>query len=273
MFAPIKVGLPGFGGRMGQMIARLIQEDSSFDLVAATETLNSKLIGRDISHNLGIPKTGIKISASADILGNSSDVIIDFTRPEATMEHVQIALETKTPIVIGTTGLNKAQEEKISDAGKLIPIIYCANTSIGVTILLQQVQQIASKLEDSWDIEIIETHHNKKLDAPSGTALALGKAAAQGRSVLLEKVRVSGRDGITEVRKKGDIGFSAIRGGDIAGEHTVIFFGKNERIELTHKANDRVIFARGALKAAQFISDKSNQTNFNGYFTMDDVLS
>ena len=273
MSAPIKVGLPGFGGRMGQMIARLIQEDSSFELVAATETLNSKLIGRDISDNLGIPKTGIKISASADVLGNSSDVIIDFTQPEATMEHVQIALETNTPMVIGTTGLNKVQEKKISDAGKLIPIIYCANTSIGVTILLQQVQQIASKLEDSWDIEIIETHHNQKLDAPSGTALALGKAVAQGRSVLLEKVRVSGRDGITEVRKKGDIGFSAIRGGDIAGEHTVIFFGKNERIELTHKANDRVIFARGALKAAQFISDKSNQNNFNGYFTMDDVLS
>ena len=136
MFAPIKVGLPGFGGRMGQMIARLIQEDSSFELVAATETLNSKLIGYDISHNLGIPKTGIKISASADILGNSSDVIIDFTQPEATMEHVQIALETNTPMVIGTTGLNKVQEKKILDAGKLIPIIYCANTSIGVTLSL-----------------------------------------------------------------------------------------------------------------------------------------
>merc|ERR1711991_1188442 len=178
MSAPIKVGLPGFGGRMGQMIARLIQEDSSFELVAATETLNSKLIGHDISHNLGIPKTGIKISASADILGNSSDVIIDFTQPKATMEHVQIALDTNTPMAIGTTGLNKVQEKKILDAGKLIPIIYCANTSIGVTILLQQVQQIASKLEDCWDIEIIETHHNQKLDAPTGTSTRIRKSCS-----------------------------------------------------------------------------------------------
>ena len=175
-------------------------------------------------------------------------------------------------MVIGTTGLNLAEEKKIADAGKKIPIIYCANTSIGVTLLLQQVKNIASILDDSWDIEIVETHHNQKVDAPSGTALALGAAASEGRSVFLDDVRDCGRDGIVGPRKQGNIGFSVVRGGDVAGEHSVIFFGKDERIELTHKANDRVIFARGALKATRFIVGKLGQKSFNGYFTMDDVL-
>ena len=243
MSAPIKVALPGFGGRMGQMIARLVQTENQFTITAATEAPHSNLIGHDLSESLGIQKTGVEISSSADMLGRNSDVIIDFTRPEATMEHLRIAVETNTSMVIGTTGLNQAQEKQIEDAGKHIPIIYCANTSIGVT-----------------------------LDAPSGTALALGAAAAEGRSVLLGDVRDSGRDGLTGARKQGDIGFSVIRGGDVAGEHSVIFFGKDERIELTHKANDRVIFARGALKAAQFIVGKLGQQGLNGYFTMDDVL-
>ncbi len=272
MSAPIKVAIPGFGGRMGQMIASLIQTEKQFVISAATEAPNSNLIGRDISQILGIQETGIEISPSPEMLGRNSDVIIDFTCPEATIEHLKIALETNTSMVIGTTGFNKAQEKQIEDAGRQIPIIYCANTSIGVTLLLQQVKTIASILDESWDIEILETHHNQKVDAPSGTALALGAAAARGRSVLLGDVRDSGRDGITGPRKQGDIGFSVVRGGDIAGEHSVIFFGKNERIELTHKANDRVVFARGALKATQFIVSKLGQQVLNGYFTMDDVL-
>ena len=272
MSAPIKVALPGFGGRMGQMIAGLVQTENKFTITAATEAPYSNLIGHDVSESLGIQKTGVEISSSADMLGRNSDVIIDFTRPEATIEHLRIAVDTNTSMVIGTTGLNQAQEKQIEDAGRQIPIIYCANTSIGVTLLLQQVKKIASMLDESWDIEILETHHNQKVDAPSGTALALGAAAAEGRSVLLGDVRDSGRDGLTGARKQGDIGFSVIRGGDVAGEHSVIFFGKDERIELTHKANDRVIFARGALKAAQFIVGKLGQQGLNGYFTMDDVL-
>ena len=273
MSASIKVGLPGFGGRMAQMIANLIHEESLFEITSATEVANSNLIGLDISHNLEAKNMGVKISASVDVLGKNTDVIIDFTQPEATMVHLQIALETNTPMVIGTTGLTKLQEKKISDAGKKIPIIYCANTSIGITILLQQVRQIASKLEDFWDIEILETHHNKKVDAPSGTALALGAAAAQGRSVSLKDVRDSVRDGIIGSRKQGNIGFSVLRGGNVAGEHSVIFFGNDERIELVHRANNRVIFARGALAAALFITKKLNQTDLKGYYTMDDVLS
>ena len=272
MSAPIKIGLPGFGGRMGKMITKLIREDSLFEITAATEDASSNLIGQDISLNSRVPDIGVKISDSANVLGENSDVIIDFTRPEATMEILQIALETNTPMVIGTTGLNEKQQKKITVAGKIIPIIYCANTSIGVTILLQQVRHIASKLENDWDIEILEIHHNEKMDAPSGTALALGQAAAQGRSVSINDVRDSVRDGSTGPRKKGDIGFSVLRGGNVAGEHSVIFFGKDERIELVHKANDRVVFARGALKAAQFIAKRSNQKNLNGYYTMDDVL-
>ena len=273
MSAPLKVGLPGFGGRMGQMIGTLICEDSLFEIVAATEAANSDLVGSDISCKLGFPSKGVEISDSPHVLGENSDVIIDFTQPEATMAHLQIALETNTPMVIGTTGLNEAQEKLISNVGKKIPIIYCANTSIGITLLLQQARQIASKLDNSWDIEVLETHHNKKVDAPSGTALALGRALAQGRSVSLSDVRDGVRDGNTGPRKQGNIGFSVLRGGDVAGEHSVIFFGKDERIELVHKANDRVIFARGALKAAQFIATKLNQTELHGYFTMDDVLA
>ena len=272
MCASINVGLPGFGGRMGQMIAKLINEDNLFNVTAATEVANSNLIGLDIAYNLGVPNTGVQISAYPNVLGENSDVIIDFTEPKATMAHLQIALETNTPMVIGTTGLNQTQEKQISNAAKIIPIIYCANTSIGVTILLQQVRQIASKLEDSWDIEILETHHNEKIDAPSGTALALGNAAANGRSVSLMDVRDNVRDGNVGPRKHGNIGFSVLRGGNVAGEHSVIFFGKDERIELVHKANDRVIFARGALKAAQFVVKKSKQNDLKGYFTMDDVL-
>ena len=272
MTSPIKVALPGFGGRMGRMIAGLIQTENQFVITAATEAPNSSIVGQDISESLGVPQTGVMISESPHLFCKNSDVIVDFTQPEATMEHIRIALETNTAMVIGTTGLNLEQEKKISDAGKNIPIIYCANTSVGVTLLLQQVRKITSILDESWDIEILETHHNQKVDAPSGTALALGMAAAQGRSVSLEDVRDSGRDGITGARKPGKIGFSAVRGGDVAGEHSIIFFGKDERIELTHKANDRVIFARGALKAAQFIVGKIGQRRLNGYFTMDDVL-
>ena len=272
MLAPIKVALPGFGGRMGQMIASLVQIENQFKISAATEAPNSSLIGQDISQSLGIQETGIEISSSPEMLGINSDVIIDFTCPEATMRHLKIALETNTSMVIGTTGLNQSEEKQIEDAGRQLPIIYCANTSIGVTVLLQQVKKIASVLDNSWDIEILETHHNQKVDAPSGTALALGAAASKGRSVLLDNVRDIGRDGVTGPRTQGNIGFSVVRGGDVAGEHSVIFFGKNERIELTHKANDRVVFARGALKAAQFIVGKLGQRGLTGYFTMDDVL-
>jgi 4-hydroxy-tetrahydrodipicolinate reductase len=257
----LQIALPGAAGKMGQMIASLVKENSNIEICAASEHSESPAIDSVMG--------GAKISADAHILGiGSSGVIIDFTRPDATMRHVDIALASGTAMVIGTTGLTAAEEEILKKAANQIPIVYCANTSVGVTLLGQIVEQIARQLDAEWDIEIVETHHNQKIDAPSGTALALGRAAAKGRNIDLDAEKESGRDGITGARKSGAIGFAALRGGDVAGEHTVTFFGQQERIEITHRAISRVIFARGALKAARFAASQKP-----GLYTMDDVLS
>ena len=257
----LQIALPGAAGKMGKMIASLVAENSDIEICAASEHSESPAIDSVMG--------GAKISADAHILGiGSSGVIIDFTRPDATMRHVDIALASGTAMVIGTTGLTAAEEEILKKAANQIPIVYCANTSVGVTLLGQIVEQIARQLDAEWDIEIVETHHNQKIDAPSGTALALGRAAAKGRNIVLDAEKESGRDGITGARKSGAIGFAALRGGDVAGEHTVTFFGPQERIEITHRATSRVIFARGALKAARFAASQKP-----GLYTMDDVLS
>ena len=275
----------------------LNQTPSDFSITKSVEASKSdpleKTITRDIQSN--IEKTNEESSRGSNILEpnelsytredneNIEDIKDSMNlniKPEYDEGEILKSEQTKNNklasiIDIPQTKLQVPEVKKIkliSNVGKKIPIIYCANTSIGITLLLQQARQIASKLDNSWDIEVLETHHNKKVDAPSGTALALGRALAQGRSVSLSDVRDGVRDGNTGPRKQGNIGFSVLRGGDVAGEHSVIFFGKDERIELVHKANDRVIFARGALKAAQFIATKLNQTELHGYFTMDDVL-
>lgn len=256
----LKIALPGAAGKMGQMIASLVAENSEIEICAASEHFKSPAIGSAMG--------GIKISSDAHILGiGSSGVIIDFTRPDATMKHLDIALASRTAMVIGTTGLTADEEEVLKKAATQIPIVYCANTSVGVTLLGQIVERVARQLDSEWDIEIVETHHNQKIDAPSGTALSLGRAVAKGRNIELDIEKESGRDGLTGARKSGAIGFAALRGGDVAGEHTVTFFGQQERIEITHRATSRLIFARGALKAARFaISQKP------GLFSMNDVL-
>ncbi len=253
------VALPGAAGKMGKMLQSVMAEQD-IALSAATEHENSPAIGSTMM--------GVEVVSTADALGcGPNTVIVDFTRPTATQQHIEIARATKTPMVIGTTGLSDEDEKLIRQAAQDIAIVYCANTSVGVTLLSQVVRQVASLLSDSWDIEIVETHHHHKIDAPSGTALDLGKAAAAGRGVPLEEVRDSGRDGETGARRQGDIGFAVMRGGDVAGEHTVTFFGQQERIELTHKATSRSIFARGALQAAAFAVQAPA-----GLYTMDDVL-
>jgi len=257
----LHIALPGAAGKMGQMIASLVAEAGDIDILAASEHPQSPAIGTAIG--------AATISADAKILGiGSGGVIIDFTRPEATMKHIEIAVASGTAMVVGTTGLSAEQEKELERAARQIPIVYCANTSVGVTLLGQIVEQVARQLDADWDIEIIETHHNQKVDAPSGTALALGKAAAKGRQIDLETEKESGRDGITGARKSGTIGFAALRGGDVAGEHTVTFFGQQERIEITHRATSRVIFARGALRAARFAAAQKP-----GLYSMDDVLN
>jgi 4-hydroxy-tetrahydrodipicolinate reductase len=257
----VKIALPGAGGRMGQMISSLIAQSHDMQLSAAAERNGSPWVGKAVGD--------IVISDDEASLGiGSGGVIVDFTRPEATMALLDIAVGSKTAMVIGTTGLSDAQEAKLAKAAQHIPIIYCANTSVGVTLLSHLVRQVARQLSDSWDIEIVEAHHNQKVDAPSGTALALGHAAADGRGVALDDVRDSGRDGITGIRKEGDIGFAVLRGGDVAGEHSVVFYGEQESLSLTHKANSRTVFARGALRAARFAAAQAAP----GLFTMDDVL-
>ena len=255
-----RLALPGAAGRMGEMIRSVASEQAGFDLAALTEHPDNPLIGTSLD--------GVSLSADPACLGlGPGGVVVDFTRPEATLQHVAIARKTGTAMVIGTTGFTSEQEQVLAQAAQDIPVVYCANTSVGVTLLAQLVRQLARQLDPDWDIEIVETHHNQKVDAPSGTALALGRAAADGRSVDLRDVQDSGRDGITGVRKSGDIGFAVLRGGDVAGEHTVTFFGPQERIELTHRATSRLIFARGALRAAAFACQQTH-----GLYSMDDVL-
>ncbi len=234
----IKVGITGCNGRMGQTLINEINASNSLELAGGIDQ------GDD-------PKP----------LFDAADVVIDFTIPIATMAHAKIAAETKTALIIGTTGLNEDQEQKLKDAAQKTAIVYAANMSVGVNILLALVEQAASRLGIDWDIEIFETHHNQKIDSPSGTALALGKAARAGRQ---------GGDFVTDregKRKSGDIGYAVQRGGDVVGEHDVTFFSTGERITLGHKATDRALFAKGALRAAEWIKGKNT-----GLYNMKDVL-
>lgn len=256
--ASCNFALSGAMGRMGQMIASVAAQSSDLTLVGGLEYAQSQHQGAPCG-------TGVITTDVASL--SDANVIIDFSRPEATMALVEAVKGTGQALVIGTTGLDDAQEAMLQKAAESVPILYCANTSLGVNLLLKLVEKAAKALGDEWDIEIVETHHNQKIDAPSGTALALGHAAAKGRDVLLDDVRDSGRDGITGARKSGDIGFAVMRGGTVAGEHSVMFFGEDERIELTHIANQRTIFARGALSAARFMAGKQA-----GLYSMDDVL-
>ena len=260
--ALLKIGLTGAGGRMGQMIASLISQTEDLALMAATDHSNSPMIDKPVSRDYAL-----LVSSDISAASKQADVLIDFTQPQATLAHIAAARASGTPIVIGTTGLSADDEAKLKDAAQDIPVVYCANTSVGVTLLGRVVEQVARQLGTDWDIEIVETHHNQKVDAPSGTALALGHAAAAGRGVALDDVRDSGRDGVTGKRKEGDIGFAVLRGGDVAGEHSVIFYGEQERVEITHSATSRVIFAKGALRAARFAAKQKP-----GLYSMQDVL-
>ena len=254
----VSFAMSGAMGRMGQMILATAQKSNDLDCIGGLEYAASPHLGQPFG-------TGTITSDVTELA--KADVIIDFSRPDGTMALITAARQSGQALVIGTTGLDDDQEDLIKQAAKEIPILYCANTSMGVNLLAKLVEKAAAALGPEWDIEIVETHHNQKVDAPSGTALALGHAAAKGRNVQLDDVRDSGRDGITGKRSEGDIGFAVMRGGNVAGEHSVMFFAEDERIELTHVANQRTIFARGALSAARFVAGKPA-----GLYSMDDVL-
>ncbi|WP_050526911.1 4-hydroxy-tetrahydrodipicolinate reductase [Pseudorhodobacter aquimaris] len=240
----------GASGRMGQMLIRTITASDRARLVGCIERAGHDWIGRDVGECIGGPAMGVIVSDDAQAVFAKAQAVIDFTAPAATVACAAQAAEAGIVHVIGTTGMEAGDIAKLSPAATRAVIVRAGNMSLGVNLLTRLTQKVAAALDADWDIEVVEAHHRMKVDAPSGTALMLGEAAAQGRGVSLDEVRDSGRDGITGARKRGDIGFAAIRGGDVVGEHDVIFAADGERIVLRHLATDRAIFARGALRAA-----------------------
>ena len=252
---------------MGRTLRRLIHADPALDLAGGLEAKDSAALGQDLGVLAGGEKLGINASDDALALMAAADGVIDFTTPAASVELAGLAAQARSVHIIGTTGFDAAQEEAIAAAARHARIVKSGNMSLGVNVLAGLVKQAAAQLGDDWDIEILDMHHRHKVDAPSGTALLLGAAAADGRGVDLDDRRESGRDGIGEPRATGAIGFAALRGGSVVGDHEVILAGENEQIRLVHRAEDRDIFARGALKAAQWAHDKSE-----GLYTMQNVL-
>jgi 4-hydroxy-tetrahydrodipicolinate reductase len=265
--AAIRVGIAGCAGRMGQMLLKLLVTAPGVLVVGGTERRGSHVLGRDLGALTGGEPLGITIGDNAEPLFEGSDVVVDFTSPSATAIHAGLAAKTGTAHVVGTTGLDSDQMSAISRAAQRVPIVMASNMSLGVNLLEQVVEEVARILDTDWDIEIVEMHHRHKVDAPSGTALSLGDAAARGRNVQLRRVARRGRDGQVGPRVKGEIGFTAIRGGDVVGDHAVIFAADGERIEISHKASNREIFARGAVKAVLWAAGKRP-----GLYSMKDVL-
>jgi 4-hydroxy-tetrahydrodipicolinate reductase len=262
-----RIGVAGAAGRMGQMLVRAIATTEGAQLAGGIEAPGSTALGKDLGEVAGIGPQGATIGNDPGALFAACDAVLDFTVPAASLKHAALAAERKVVHVVGTTGLEPDQVKELRDFAGRTAIVFAPNMSVGVNLMMALTERVASILGPEWDIEILEIHHNKKVDAPSGTALGLGEAAAKGRKVELAKVAQRVRDGITGVRRSGDIGFAALRGGNVTGDHTVIFAGENERIELTHKSASREIYARGAVRAALWARGKPP-----GLYTMRDVL-
>ena len=263
----MKIGIVGCAGRMGRMLINAIDQAPNAELAGGTERAGSAAVGEDPAMVAGLAPSGLVIGDDPRALFEVSDAVVDFTAPEATTAHAKLALETGTALVPGTTGLSAEQQAAIEAASQKVAVVQAANYSVGVNLLLGLTEQAAAILGDDYDIEILEMHHRHKVDAPSGTALALGQAAASGRQVDLDNVAQRVRDGHTGERKVGDIGFATLRGGMVVGDHTVMFAADQECIELTHKASDRAVFAKGAIRAALW-----TQGQAPGLYSMRDVL-
>ena len=261
------ITITGASGRMGQMLLKTVLDSDRARLVGAVERSGHAWVGRDVGEAMGGQANGIIVTDDPLEAFAISQAVIDFTTPAATLEFAALTAQARAVHIIGTTGMSAAEIEQLEPASRHAVIVRAGNMSLGINLLTKLTEKVAAALDADFDIEIIETHHHHKVDAPSGTALMLGEAAAAGRRVNLNNVRESGRDGITGARKRGDIGFVAIRGGDIVGEHDVLFASAGERIILRHMATDRSIFARGALKAALW-----GQTQKPGHYDMMDVL-
>ena len=265
--AETRIAVLGCAGRMGRMLIADIAADSGVALAGGTVRPESAALGRDLGELAGIGRLGMMPHADAESVLRSADAAIDFTAPAASAAHAALAARLGVPLVIGTTGLAGAEEEAVRAAARQVAIVQAANTSLGINLLLGLVEQVAHRLGPDWDIEILEMHHRHKVDAPSGTALALGRAAAAARGVGLDAMAERGRDGITGPRRDGAIGFAALRGGDNIGEHHAIFAGIGEQLTLSHRATSRAIYARGAVRAAQWLIGRPP-----GLYGMKDVL-
>ncbi|WP_088348434.1 MULTISPECIES: 4-hydroxy-tetrahydrodipicolinate reductase [Rhodomicrobium] len=263
----MKLAIMGAAGRMGQALVRIIHEMPDCAISGGTEPAGSPHLGADIGEIAGVGKLGIPITDDPLELYIRSEGVLDFTTPEATAEHAGLAAQARIVHVIGTTGLSPQHQDAILAASRHAVIIESGNFSLGVNLLEALVKKAAKVLGPDYDIEVLEMHHRLKVDAPSGTALMLGRAAAEGRGIGLDDHSVRVRDGQTGVRKRGDIGFAALRGGDVIGDHSVIFAGPGERVEIAHRSGDRQLFARGALRAAQWGKGKPP-----GLYSMHDVL-
>jgi 4-hydroxy-tetrahydrodipicolinate reductase len=263
----LKIAVTGAAGRMGRELIKAVHDTPGCVLAGAVEQPGSLALGQDAGLLAGLGKLGVIIADDALEQFAKVDAVLDFTVPAASVEFAGLAANARIIHVMGTTGLNAEQEAKVKAAARHATIIKSGNMSLGVNLLAALVKKVAAALDPDFDIEVLEMHHRHKIDAPSGTALLLGQAAADGRNVALADVSVRSRDGHTGARKRGDIGFATLRGGNVVGEHTVIFAADGERIELTHKASDRGIFTRGAVKAALWGRGKPP-----GLYDMFDVL-
>jgi 4-hydroxy-tetrahydrodipicolinate reductase len=265
-------GVPGIvvtgaSGRMGRTLLRLLAQDPRCRLVAAVEREGHDWVGRDAGEAMGGAPLGVVVTDDPVEAFAHAQGVVDFTAPEASLGFAALAAQARAVHVIGTTGFDAAQLARLGPAARHAVIVRAGNMSLGVNLLVALTRKVAAALGEGWDVEIVEAHHRMKADAPSGTALMLGQAAAEGRGLRLSEVAERGRDGITGPRRPGGIGFAAVRGGDIVGEHDVIFAGEGERIVLRHVATDRAIFARGAIAAVLWGQDKAP-----GEYGMADVL-
>jgi 4-hydroxy-tetrahydrodipicolinate reductase len=261
----IKIAIPGAAGRMGQELVKASHAAIGIEAGAATEHPDSKEMGRDSGELAGVDPNGVAVTKTAD--PEHFDVLIDFTRPQPAMNHLDYCVLHNKAMVIGTTGFSAEEKQRITDASKSIPVVLAPNMSVGGNLCFKLLATAAKVLGDSVDIEIIEAHHRHKVDAPSGTALAMGEVIAEALDRNLDDCAVYGREGHTGERDRTTIGFSTIRAGDIVGEHTVMFASEGERIEITHKASSRATFANGAVRAAKWLAGQPA-----GLYSMDDVL-
>lgn len=262
----MRVVIAGASGRMGTALARCAQERPGVTVVGAVDRSDSAALGRDFGELSGLPALGVPVVAAVDSVLGAADLLIDFSSPDVTARHLRACAASRVAVLIGTTGLGADVEPAALAAADRVPVLIASNTSLGVTLLEALVRAAAKALPADFDIEIVETHHRHKKDAPSGTALTLGRAAAEGRGCRLEDVIVPARAGVG-ARQAGEIGFAVLRGGDVVGDHSVLFVGEAERLTLSHQATDRAIFARGALRAGEWLTAQRP-----GRYAMSDVI-